>query len=122
VHDWLAQVAPVPYLHENGDELDDLALPDANGLMPGMATTDQIARLGQATVLYSQLMIRHHLGGVMVVDGVLARSDRGDVLALAGPMKRVQQNEITVFSAVLARNGAASFDQTAPAPATMLCM
>lgn len=82
-----------------------------DGLMPGMATNDQISKLREATgrdvdILFAQLMIRHHIGGVHMIDGVLERSDRPEVVELARSMKGAQQREIAILTALLERLGA----------------
>lgn len=71
-----------------------------NGLMPGMATQAEMDALEKATGtevdrLFLEMMIKHHLGGVHMVDGVLKLSDDPDVVALASTMKANQQAEIT---------------------------
>jgi uncharacterized protein (DUF305 family) len=70
-----------------------------NGLMPGMATQDQInqlinARGQQVDILYCQLMLRHHLGGIHMVEGLLQESHNSEVRALAETMLTGQQGEI----------------------------
>lgn len=111
MHDWLDQW----HLSPTGSRPPMAWMPghalSPDGLMPGMATRHDLDRLRAATgrdldILYSQLMIRHHLGGIMMVDEVLRRSDRTEVRALASSLKTSQQNEINAFTAVLARNGA----------------
>ncbi|GHJ50047.1 DUF305 domain-containing protein [Catellatospora sp. TT07R-123] len=82
-------------------------MPDANGgvegnLMPGMATPEEMTALDKATGrdvdrLFLQMMIKHHLGGVHMVDGVLAATDQPDVVWLAGSMKAGQQGEIAAM-------------------------
>lgn len=77
-----------------------------DGLMPGMATQEEMDRLGAATgedvdVLFVQLMLRHHLGGIHMIDGVLERSDRPEVVELATIMKNGQQAEVTMFRHLL---------------------
>ncbi|MDG4795855.1 DUF305 domain-containing protein [Micromonospora sp. WMMD1082] len=72
---------------------------DENGLMPGMATRDEIGRLHEAQgaevdPLFIELMIKHHIGGVHMVDGLLKVSDRAEVVRLAQAMKQAQQKEI----------------------------
>lgn len=82
----------------------------ADGLMPGMATeTDQLlASTGRDfDALYCRLMTRHHLGGIMMVDGLLHLSHAGEVAALAQAMKTGQQSEITAFQEILAGDNAA---------------
>ncbi len=73
-----------------------------NGLMPGMATTEEIDALRAATgenvdKMFITLMTKHHLGGLHMVDGILAETHRPEVTALATAMKTGQQNEITAM-------------------------
>jgi len=73
-----------------------------NGLMPGMASQEQMQQLRdahgkQVDILYLQLILTHHLGGIHMVDGLLAASQNAEVKALAGNMKAGQQNELTVI-------------------------
>ncbi|WP_223256435.1 DUF305 domain-containing protein [Micromonospora endophytica] len=72
---------------------------DANGLMPGMATREEMTQLHEAQGvevdrLFLQLMIKHHLGGVHMADGVLQATDRPEVVRMAEAMKQAQQKEI----------------------------
>ncbi|MEG3635152.1 DUF305 domain-containing protein [Micromonospora palythoicola] len=79
-------------------------MPDAvpvgpDGLMPGMATREEITQLHEAQGvevdrLFIKLMIDHHLGGVHMADGVLKVSDRPEVVRLAEASKQAQQKEI----------------------------
>jgi uncharacterized protein (DUF305 family) len=83
----------------------------ADGRMPGMASTAELAQLEaaqgkQLDVLFCQLMIRHHLGGVHMIDAVLAQSDRLEVLDLAENMKASQQADVTTMQRMLADLGA----------------
>ncbi|MET7398535.1 DUF305 domain-containing protein [Dactylosporangium sp. NPDC005572] len=76
--------------------------------MPGMAGAAEMARLRKAVspevdVLYCELMTRHHLGGIMMVDAVLARTDREQVRDLAEPMRTGQRSEITLFEKLTER-------------------
>jgi uncharacterized protein (DUF305 family) len=73
-----------------------------NGLMPGMATEAQINQLQAATghdadVLFCQLMLRHHLGGIHMIDGILQVSKNKTVTDLATNMKSAQQSEVNLF-------------------------
>jgi uncharacterized protein (DUF305 family) len=83
---------------------------DDDGLMPGAASADELTRLREAAgvgldVLFLQLMIRHHLGGVHMVDVVLAASDRSEVIRAARTMKSVQQTEVADLTDLLTRLG-----------------
>jgi uncharacterized protein (DUF305 family) len=82
-----------------------------NGLMPGMATPDEINQLSQAhgtaaDILFCQLMLRHHEGGIHMVEGVLQASHNSEVRALAETMLSGQQGEISVLTDDLTRLGA----------------
>lgn len=84
----------------------------SGGRMPGMASRDELDRLDhaqgqQVDVLFCQLMIRHHLGGLHMIDAVLARSHRPEVLDLAGKMRITQEADIANMRDMLADLGAA---------------
>ena len=77
-----------------------------NGLMPGMATPEQMADLRQATgknlnVQYLTLMRQHHLGGIHMAQEAVKLSHNSDVKWLAGTMVTSQQGEITVIDNLL---------------------
>ncbi|CAN5781121.1 hypothetical protein BH20CHL2_BH20CHL2_01900 [soil metagenome] len=80
------------------------------GLMPGMATDEEIDQLQtlpveEAEVLFLQLMNRHHFAGVEMAEAVLERSDQEDVALLAEGMMRVQDAEIEVMNILLTQRG-----------------
>ena len=82
------------------------------GMMPGMATRAEVAAIGQAPptdaeVLFLQAMIRHHQGGVVMADGLLARSRRREVRSLADKIVAAQQSEIQAMSDLLKARGVA---------------
>ncbi|MFI0796226.1 DUF305 domain-containing protein [Micromonospora rubida] len=71
-----------------------------DGLMPGMATPEKLAALRAAQgreldVLFLELMIDHHLGGIHMIDGILDVSDESDVVSTARTMKNTQQTDLT---------------------------
>ena len=77
-----------------------------NGLMPGMATPEQMADLRKATgkdldVQYLTLMRQHHLGGIHMAQEAEKLSSNSDVKWLAGTMVTSQQGEITVIDNLL---------------------
>ncbi|MFF3864925.1 DUF305 domain-containing protein [Micromonospora sp. NPDC001898] len=79
-----------------------------DGLMPGMATPEELAKLRAAQgreldVLFLELMIDHHTGGVHMIDGILDVSDESDVVRTARTMKNTQQTDLTNLRAALAR-------------------
>ncbi|KGN40647.1 DUF305 domain-containing protein [Knoellia aerolata] len=74
--------------------------------MPGMASAADLQRLSaasgvEAERIYLELMITHHRGGVEMADAVLSRSDRDEVVTLAGSMKRAQTSEIATMQSML---------------------
>jgi Uncharacterized protein conserved in bacteria len=80
-------------------------------LMPGMATREEINQLRAAEgqdfdILFLQLMIRHHMGGVHMVDAVLDQNPTQPVRELAEQMMRNQGNEVVVMQNLLAEFGA----------------
>jgi len=82
-----------------------------NGLMPGMATVDQLNQLSAARgkasdVLFCQLMLRHHIGGIHMVEGILQVTHNSTVRALAETMLSGQQGEVTVLQQELKTLGA----------------
>jgi uncharacterized protein (DUF305 family) len=82
----------------------------SDGLMPGMANADEMTRLREARgeeldVLFLQLMLRHHLGGVHMIDAILAEGGEDEVLRAAQTMKNVQSTELANLSRLLTRLG-----------------
>lgn len=86
-----------------------------DGLMPGMATQAELARLRQATgkakeILFLQLMIRHHQAGVVMAEVAVARASRPEVRDLAQKIIDGQQGEIRVLTSFLRKRGARPLD------------
>jgi uncharacterized protein (DUF305 family) len=82
-----------------------------DGRMPGLASKDELSRLEAASgkdadILFCQLMLRHHLGGIHMIDAVLAKSDNDRVTELAGQMRQAQQGEIEALRELLKVLGA----------------
>jgi uncharacterized protein (DUF305 family) len=95
---------PMAWMPDGSSEL-------VNGLMPGMATVDQLNELSAARgkasdVLFCQLMLRHHIGGIHMVEGVLEETHNSTVRALAETMLSGQQGEVTVLQQELKTLGA----------------
>ncbi|NMO56051.1 DUF305 domain-containing protein [Actinoplanes sp. TBRC 11911] len=77
-----------------------------NGLMPGMATPDQMAALRKATgkqldIQYLTLMRNHHLGGIHMAQEAQDLSGNKDVDWLAGTMVSGQQSELNLIDGLL---------------------
>jgi len=76
-----------------------------------MATDDQLEQLHNAAgkdvdILFCQLMLRHHLGGIHMIDGVLQESHNSMVRQLAQTMKNNQQAEVATLQRMLTELGA----------------
>jgi uncharacterized protein (DUF305 family) len=94
----------------NMDHMDDDAPVSANA-MPGMATPAQMEELrtarGQAaSVLYLQLMIRHHLGGIEMAQYALDHAEVDQVRELAQTIVTSQQAEVEAMNDMLVERGA----------------
>jgi uncharacterized protein (DUF305 family) len=63
------------------------------------------ARGRQFDVLFLKMMIRHHLGGIHMIQGILDEGHDDDVLAVAQVMKNTQQTDLTNLQAALKRLG-----------------
>jgi uncharacterized protein (DUF305 family) len=79
-------------------------LPD--GRMPGMAANDEIEKLKAATgkdfdILFCQLMIRHHLGGIHMAEEATKLVKDGRVKLLAQQIQAAQQLEVTTLTQML---------------------
>jgi uncharacterized protein (DUF305 family) len=81
-----------------------------DGRMPGMATDQQLQQLHTATgkdvdAIFLRLMIQHHLGGIHMIEGILAKTSRPEVRELALGMKSGQESEITALRNIQTRLG-----------------
>ncbi|MGW2154455.1 DUF305 domain-containing protein [Nonomuraea sp. NPDC001699] len=82
-----------------------------SGAMPGMASPQELAKLKelqgvQAEVLFLQLMIRHHEGGVEMAEGLLKLSKRDEVVSMAQKIVQGQSGEIKLMTDLLRQRGA----------------
>jgi uncharacterized protein (DUF305 family) len=82
-----------------------------DGRMPGYASDAEMQQLRTATgknvdVLFCQLMIRHHLGGIHMTEEILKLSHNRRVLELATAMKNGQQSDIAALQQLLSEMGA----------------
>ncbi|WP_442906780.1 DUF305 domain-containing protein [Kitasatospora sp. NBC_01246] len=80
-------------------------------LMPGMATNTQLAKLGSlsgrdAEVLYLQLMLEHHKGGVEMAQGYVDLAKNETEKRLAQSMVVGQTSEIQLITDMLTERGA----------------
>ncbi|MDQ4128296.1 MAG: DUF305 domain-containing protein [Actinomycetota bacterium] len=82
-----------------------------SGLMPGMATPEEIEALREASPeeaerRFLQLMIPHHRAAVPMAEAVLQETDRPEVRRLASAIIASQKAEIEVMRELLAERGA----------------
>ncbi|TXG91645.1 DUF305 domain-containing protein [Rhodococcus rhodnii] len=90
------------------------AAPAADGAldrMPGMASSDEMAQLRQATgpeqdVLFLQLMLRHHEGGLPMMEYGAQHASESVVRSLAQTMVDTQESESVLMRDMLAARGA----------------
>ena len=79
--------------------------------MPGIASKDDLKRLSDAKgkekeILFLQLMIRHHEGGIQMAQGLLKLSDRDEVTTMAQHIVDGQASEISLMTDMLRQRGA----------------
>jgi uncharacterized protein (DUF305 family) len=91
----------------------------ANGLMPGMATPDQLSKLlsshGRALdILFLQLMIHHHQGGAPMARYAEAHAGQDYVRTLAGHMLANQNTETVQMERLLRSLGGTPLPPPAP--------
>lgn len=96
------------------------------GLMPGMATDEQLERLrdlapDEADIVFLQLMIPHHAAGVDMAQALLDRSDEPLATGMAKKIIASQQAEINMMHETLEERGAEplSTETDAVTPHTM---
>ncbi|MGW4208420.1 DUF305 domain-containing protein [Lentzea sp. NPDC004789] len=81
-------------------------------LMPGMAVTDELAKLRTLTgrefdVYFLQLMLRHHTGGAPMAEYAATHAGQPFVRTLADNMLKSQSAEVELMKDYLAKRGAA---------------
>ncbi|HLL67275.1 MAG TPA: DUF305 domain-containing protein [Micromonosporaceae bacterium] len=82
-----------------------------DGRMPGMATTTELMQLQAAKgrefdILFCQLMLRHHLGGVHMAQAILKLTDHEHVRSMAEKVIATQQKENDILAHLLQDYGA----------------
>lgn len=78
--------------------------------MPGMASADDIAKLGRLTgedldVWYLQLMIRHHQGGIVMAAAAVRQAESTHVRTFASTIALDQQRESDTMTGLLTTRG-----------------
>jgi uncharacterized protein (DUF305 family) len=79
--------------------------------MPGIASKDDLKKLSETKgkeqeILFLQLMIRHHEGGIQMAQGLLKLSDRDEVATMAQHIVDGQASEISLMTDMLRQRGA----------------
>jgi len=98
LRDWDVQLSSGKPMEWAGDEHAHDS-ESAGGLMPGMATDDQMAEFKtlsgtDADIMFADLMIDHHIGGIDMAKAVLDLSDNDLVVDAAQRTITVQQADI----------------------------
>jgi len=76
--------------------------------MPGMASSAEMNAIRNASgpdvdKLFVQYMLRHHLGGIHMIDGVLKVTKDPEIRELAEQMHRNQSGEISTLTSIMKR-------------------
>jgi len=84
---------------------------DLSSVMPGMASAEELARLKaakgkDAEILFLQLMIRHHEGGVDMARAALRLAERPEGRTMARHIVSSQNSEIGLMTRMLKERGA----------------
>ncbi len=92
-----------------GPRMEWMGMP-ATGLMPGMATREELNRLAaaqgvEADALFMQLMIPHHQSGVMMAEAAAEQAETEIVRRLARSMAEAQEAEIEYLQQLLQEKG-----------------
>ncbi|WP_137726259.1 DUF305 domain-containing protein [Prescottella subtropica] len=97
--------------HGTTTQSGDAAASSGGGAMPGMASPQEMAALGQASgteldVMFLQLMLRHHQGGLPMMEYAAQYADVAAVRNLAEKMVATQKGESDLITSMLAERGA----------------
>jgi uncharacterized protein (DUF305 family) len=83
-----------------------LAVGGSGVVMHGMASEAELARLRDASgvdaeILFLQLMIRHHEGGILMTRALMALTDRRELIQMAKSIEDGQRVEIAHMQRML---------------------
>ncbi|NKY36951.1 DUF305 domain-containing protein [Nocardia speluncae] len=100
---WMPQEEHAGHGHDHGGA--------GMAAMPGMATTDELRQLRAAQgprqdTLFLQLMLRHHQGGVPMLEYGTEHADTTEIKTLSGQMLPAQEGESRLMTKMLADRGA----------------
>lgn len=97
--------------HDHGDT-DNHGMNGPTSTMPGMATAAELAALRQATPaeldpMFLRLMLRHHQGGLTMIEYAADHAETTAVRTLAAGMAASQKNESQLLTTLLTARGGA---------------
>lgn len=97
--------------HDHGGT-DDHTMNGPTSTMPGMATAAELAALRQATPaeldpMFLRLMLRHHQGGLTMIEYAADHAETTAVRTLAAGMAASQKNESQLLTTLLTARGGA---------------
>jgi uncharacterized protein (DUF305 family) len=97
--------------HMHGDHAADHDSPGATVPMPGMATSQELAALRASSgpeldILFLQLMLRHHEGGLPMMEHGAEHGEVAAVRTLARTMVDTQTSESQLMTSMLTERGA----------------
>ncbi|WP_227998787.1 DUF305 domain-containing protein [Nocardia australiensis] len=97
--------------HDHSGTAPTHAMSGPMSTMPGMATNAEMTALRQTTgpaldTLFLQLMLRHHQGGLSMLQYAAAHAETTAVRTLASTMETTQQGEAELMTTMLAARGA----------------
>ncbi|MEU5843141.1 DUF305 domain-containing protein [Rhodococcus sp. NPDC047139] len=109
--EYMAWMTETGHDHGSHGTSEDTGNSAAAHLMPGMATSEDLANLRAARgleldVLFLQLMLRHHEGGLSMMEYGEQYASTPAVRNLAGTMVATQQGESDLMRSLLAERGA----------------
>ncbi|MFD4357794.1 DUF305 domain-containing protein [Nocardia sp. NPDC058518] len=95
----------------HGGTTDGPAMSGPMQSMPGMASQEEMTALRQSTgpaldTMFLQLMLRHHQGGVPMLDYAAEHADTTSVRTLAATMSKTQEGESQLMTTMLAARNA----------------
>jgi uncharacterized protein (DUF305 family) len=108
---WMTEPASSGHDHSGAGAPASHAMSGPMPTMPGMATNAEMTALRQATgpaldTLFLQLMLRHHQGGLSMIQYAAQHAETTAVRTLASTMETTQTGEAQLMTTMLAARGA----------------
>lgn len=107
---WMHTTEPVAHGHRKAVSANP-GTADAAASMPGMASTAELDALAaarglEAEILFLQLMMRHHEGGIVMAQAIDELVESGPVKQIARSMIHAQSQEVGLMGILLMQRGA----------------